>query len=227
MLSNTKIYVGKKSKEIQEKAFQLGWGWYGNVVNILNTKKPFLFFSEDNCISASSNLEYFNNHKNKEIDIETLLSYRIDKELIDTYTPQGDIKGFPVEILKRMVECQKEQGNEEDVSAFEKDKNLTKMNKGFNWWETKEGSAFWEAVIGNKKFDYFFKTYPKENTQVFKTFDKVLVRNSKNELWKATFFSHYRKDKGKYKHQCINSNCCYKFCIPFKGNEHLLPGREW
>lgn len=43
MLSNKKIYVGKKSKEIQEKAFQLGWGWYGNVVNILNTKNHSCF----------------------------------------------------------------------------------------------------------------------------------------------------------------------------------------
>lgn len=154
-----------------------------------------MFFSEDNCIEASSNLEYFNNHKHKEIDIETLLSYRIDKELIDTYTPQGDIKDFPVEILKRMIECQKEQGNEEDVSVFERDKYITKMNKGFNWWETKEGSTFWEAVIGNKKFDDFFKTYPKENTQIFKTFDKVLVRNSKNELWKEHSFHITEKTK--------------------------------
>ena len=50
-----------------------------------------------------------------------------------------------------------------------------------------------------------------------KPFDKVLVRDSKSDYWRATLFSH------------INENGCYYcvwagwiYCIPYEGNEHLL-----
>lgn len=50
-----------------------------------------------------------------------------------------------------------------------------------------------------------------------KPFDKVLVRDSKSDYWRATLFSH------------INENGCYycvwagwTYCIPYEGNEHLL-----
>lgn len=50
-----------------------------------------------------------------------------------------------------------------------------------------------------------------------KPFDKVLVRDSKSDYWRATLFSH------------INENGCYccmwaswSYCIPYEGNESLL-----
>lgn len=50
-----------------------------------------------------------------------------------------------------------------------------------------------------------------------KPFDKVLVRDSKSDYWRATLFSH------------VNENGCYccmwaswSYCIPYEGNEHLL-----
>lgn len=50
-----------------------------------------------------------------------------------------------------------------------------------------------------------------------KPFDKVLVRDSKSDYWRATLFSH------------VNENGCYycvwaswTYCIPYEGNEHLL-----
>ena len=50
-----------------------------------------------------------------------------------------------------------------------------------------------------------------------KPFDKVLVRDSKSDYWRATLFSH------------INENGCYycvwagwTYCIPYEGNESLL-----
>lgn len=50
-----------------------------------------------------------------------------------------------------------------------------------------------------------------------KPFDKVLVRDSKSDYWRATLFSH------------VNENGCYycvwaswTYCIPYEGNESLL-----
>lgn len=50
-----------------------------------------------------------------------------------------------------------------------------------------------------------------------KTFDKVLVRDSKSDDWRANLFSHI--DKYGY-YRCVHANWLY--CIPYEGNEHLL-----
>lgn len=60
---------------------------------------------------------------------------------------------------------------------------------------------------------------PVKPTCPFKPFDKVLVRDDYGQEWKIDFFSHYKKDVT-YKYSCLKS--CYRQCIPYEGNEHLL-----
>ncbi|CDW61174.1 hypothetical protein TTRE_0000961001 [Trichuris trichiura] len=50
-----------------------------------------------------------------------------------------------------------------------------------------------------------------------KPFDKVLVRDSKFDIWRANLFGYIGKD-GYYR--CVYANWIY--CIPYAGNEHLL-----
>lgn len=57
----------------------------------------------------------------------------------------------------------------------------------------------------------------------FKTFDKVLGRNEKDDVWEADLFSHYREES-QYPFQCIGFS--RKYCIPYEGNEHLLGTRN-
>ena len=52
----------------------------------------------------------------------------------------------------------------------------------------------------------------------FKPFEKVLARDSYNDMWRASFFSHIKEDDGRYVTTC----CTWKFCIPYIGNESLL-----
>ena len=52
-------------------------------------------------------------------------------------------------------------------------------------------------------------------------FDKVLVRDFNYDLWMAGHFSHYAKDaEGDYPY--FASAACFKQCIPYEGNQHLL-----
>ena len=74
---------------------------------------------------------------------------------------------------------------------------------------TKEGKA-WDA---EKKEVVEIK---KEHQ--FKPFEKVLVRDSFNDVWRASFFSHIKENDGRYVTTCVT----WKFCIPYEGNEHLL-----
>lgn len=54
----------------------------------------------------------------------------------------------------------------------------------------------------------------------FKTFDKVLGRNEKDDVWEADLFSHYREES-QYPFRCIGFS--RKYCIPYnKETAHLL-----
>ena len=53
----------------------------------------------------------------------------------------------------------------------------------------------------------------------FKPYDKVLVRVEDEDEWGINLFSHYNRVEC-FKYQCING--CYRKCIPYEGNEHLL-----
>ena len=54
----------------------------------------------------------------------------------------------------------------------------------------------------------------------FEPFQKVLVRDNNDEVWKADYFSHYEEDDPIAQYVCVGSY--YKECIPYEGSEHLL-----
>lgn len=62
----------------------------------------------------------------------------------------------------------------------------------------------------------------------FKPFDKVLVRDSQDDMWMPNFFSCYNRSKtDEYKYGCIAGNCdCViysKYCIPYnEETKHFL-----
>lgn len=51
-----------------------------------------------------------------------------------------------------------------------------------------------------------------------KPFDKVLVRNDKEDQWSANIFCYQVRDNMYY---CLGE-CYWRYCIPYEGNEHLL-----
>lgn len=57
----------------------------------------------------------------------------------------------------------------------------------------------------------------KPNIDELKPFDKVLVRDSKSDYWRANLFGYIGKDGYCC---CVYANWIY--CIPYAGNEHLL-----
>lgn len=75
-LQNKKVYVGKHSRKIQEKAFELGFAWVEDkVVDFLN--KPFLYFDYKH-ITHGSDMRMFNSHEYEEITAEEILSIKVE-----------------------------------------------------------------------------------------------------------------------------------------------------
>lgn len=57
------------------------------------------------------------------------------------------------------------------------------------------------------------------NGMEINTGDAILVRNNTNECWTYAHFSHYDKS---YCYPFLTVLGAFNFCIPYKGNEHLV-----
>jgi len=88
------------------------------------------------------------------------------KYINQNYIPKGQLEGFPLEIIDKIIEKQVEQGNEANVEVFEDNITIDRDLGGFDWIDTEEGREFWLKVINNKEFNLFFKKYPKEDKEL-------------------------------------------------------------
>lgn len=80
-LANTKVYVAGKSKEIQEKAFQLGYNWEINDgIKVRYIDCPFIFFYENGEIRWSCSMIEFFNSDCKEVTADYILSLEPEPE---------------------------------------------------------------------------------------------------------------------------------------------------
>lgn len=172
-------------------------------------------------INDSGNVEnYFE-------DLEEKLDGKLNRETLEVEKPQPEFKdgdivvyGESVAICRRIYKhtlsfyvtlnkmfgllfADEVESSEEYRFATDEDKQQL-----FDALE-KEGKA-WDA---EKKQIVDIK---KEHQ--FKPFEKVLVRDSIDDVWRASFFSHIKENDGRYVTTCVT----WKFCIPYEGNEHLL-----
>lgn len=96
-LSNTKVYVNGKSKEIQEKLFSLGFQWGFQGKRVFRESKPFLFLWGNMKICYGDNMEHFTRKTFREITVTDILNIVIDEP---KYRPFKDSNECWNEMLK-------------------------------------------------------------------------------------------------------------------------------
>lgn len=75
-----------------------------------------------------------------------------------------------------------------------------------------------ECVLFPSKENRDWSTFKIHKEHQFTTFNKVLTRDCSDEPWHINLFSHIAGSP--YKYVCLNG--AWVYCIPYKGNEHLL-----
>ena len=93
------------------------------------------------------------------------------KDIVTADDLIGDISGFPIEVVQKMVDYQVKQGNAPDVTVFQKKRITPKANGGFNLYETEDGDL-WSGVLEFLNFDLFFQKYPKKEEMTMSKFTK-------------------------------------------------------
>lgn len=186
-------------------------------VSCLNMQNVQDYHIEDNKDSAQTYINAIEEHLGGKLNRETLKVEKPQPEFKD-----GDIVvyGESVAICRRFykhtlsfyVSLNKMFGLlfADEVESSEEYRFATEEEKQqlFDALE-KEGKA-WDAE--KKQFVDIKKEYQ------FKPFEKVLVRDSIDDVWRASFFSHIKENDGRYVTTCVT----WKFCIPYIGNESLL-----
>ena len=77
-LINKKVFVKNKSKEIQEKLFEIGFGWDdGSTKRASYLTKPFLFMYKDMTLAFGDDVDGFYKDRFKEISAEDILNIKI------------------------------------------------------------------------------------------------------------------------------------------------------
>lgn len=140
-------------------------------------------------------------------DIVTIMP-RIGDKLIYLFKAEDNEKYYGhafldgnIAIVNEDSYCQKEFSTARPSTEEEKQQLFEALAKEGKAWDADK-----KAIVGLK---------PKVDE--LKPFDKVLVRDSKSDNWRANLFSYIGKD-GYY--HCVYANWVY--CIPYAGNEHLL-----
>lgn len=72
----------------------------------------------------------------------------------------------------------------------------------------------------HKKENATYKKVSDKPEHEFQPFEKVLVRDDYGGIWEPDFFSRKAGDGVELKYMCLTT--IWKYCIPYKGNEHLL-----
>ena len=177
-LVNKKVYVGKFSKEIQEKAFKLGFVWktyYSEEQEINYLEAPFLFFYPNKKITYESDLKHFNNHEFEEVVPEWILNLpenTLKNEIIKNFhiTKKGKIiKDFPY--ISSEQQWFRQFNREEVAIAYKHLPELLywrdKYNEGWYPDWNNDGEKYVICLEKNKVIESCTYTYSK--TLIFKT----------------------------------------------------------
>lgn len=96
----------------------------------------------------------------------------------------GELSGFPLEVVEKMLERQYQACGVVDVTVFQRDSGADTTCRGFTWSESPEGWGFWSSIINNRCFEEFFNRYPvglDVNTR--EVFEKPELPMGKIEMW--------------------------------------------
>lgn len=97
---------------------------------------------------------------------------------------KGELTGFPIEVVEKMLEYQVKQGNPKNVIVFENLSTCDVVAGGFDWEKTTEGREFWEAVIADRFFGLFFEMYPNKQIKVQHYIDYMIDNKINMLVWR-------------------------------------------
>lgn len=208
LLKNRKVYVNGKSAEIQKKLFELGWEWGDTpYAGVDYTEQPFLYIYAGGEITHGEDMRYFVEHENMEISAEEILAIKVipdfkENDVVAAGWEKGGLGAEWLFVFKDFSDGK----YYEKVVLMLKGSLGNDLNMRFDDYcdsqewirlateeEKQKLIDALKASSNPKAKDVLKEVFGIENkpTCPFKPFDKVLVRASNGDFWRAEIFSHF------------------------------------
>ena len=236
MLTNTKVYINGKSKEIQEKLFEIGFRWRGTPEkNIIIEVSPFLYIK--NAITHGEGMLSFKDSPLKEISAEDILNIKLDEEFVPKhgdiiFVKSGDSSFIEIfdsykddSLTNKCIWCSYyislgfPFSVNESSYLFKDDIDEIRLanvyERNMLFYDLKEKGLVW-----NEEKKEVEKIEQPKKEHEFHPFDKVLVRDFEDDKWEIGFFEKINDNGEAFPFSCLSEN--WTFCIPYEGNEGLL-----
>lgn len=237
LLKNRKVYVNGKSAEIQEELFELGFEWRGACKEITNTYCPFIY-TGDKFFIFGDDMDDFTNDSSEEISAEEILAIKVipDFKENDVVAAGWEKGGLGAEWLfvfkdfsdgkyyeKVVLMLKGSLGNDLNM-RFDDYCNSQEWIRLATEEEKQKLIDALKASSNPKAKDVLKEVFGIENkpTCPFKPFDKVLVRASNGDFWRAEIFSHFLPEDQPFPPSYLCVGGLWAQCIPYEGNESLL-----
>lgn len=237
LLKKRKVYVNGKSAKIQEALFEIGFERRGAGKEFTNTCFPFIY-TGDKYFIFGDDMDDFTNNSSEEISAEEILAIEVIPEF-----KENDVVAAGWEKGRLGAEWLFVFKDFSDGKYYEKVVLMLKGSLGGDLnmrFDDYCDSQEWirlateeekqklidalKASSNPKAKDVLKEVFGIENkpTCPFKPFDRVLVRDSNVDTWKAEIFSHYSPEYQSLPPTYFCVGGLWAQCIPYKGNESLL-----
>ena len=175
----------------------------------------------DYCIDSDTYCGKIGGKKNPLCDIDEIVEQRLATEdekqkLFDAIKANGYKWNSITRILERLPKFKV--GNR--IKSVISSSYYTVVDIKNNQYFIKQDTEKYPYQIPFSNEIYYELVPNKFDIITLKPFDKVLVRNYNYDIWKASFWGCLIDSEHGFKHDTIRG--CYKQCIPYEGNEHLL-----
>lgn len=239
LLENRKVYVNGKSAEIQKKLFELGWAWSDTPHDGVDyTEHPFLYIYAGGKITHGENMRYFIENINTEISAEEILAIEVipefkENDVVAAGWGKGRLGADWLFVFKDFSDGK----YYEKVILMLRGSLGGDLNMRFDDYcdsqewirlateeEKQKLIDALKASSNPKAKDVLKEVFGIENkpTCPFKPFDRVLVRDSNIDIWRAEIFSHYLQEDQPFPTSYLCVGGLWAQCIPYEGNESLL-----
>ena len=171
------------------------------------------------------------NVKNYFKEIEERLGGNLNRETLEIEKTQPEFKDGDIVVYGKSVAIFRKIYNHtlyfyvsiDETFGLLFDDNCA-SSKGYRFATDSEKQQFFDALAKvGKAWDAEKKAIVDLNTNIdeLKPFDKVLIKDNILGSWKPALFWKKVDAKGLYPYMIIGGKR-YRFCVPYKGNEHLL-----
>lgn len=242
LLKNRKVYVNGKSAEIQKKLFDVGLEWPTTSNKISNTRFPFIYTGNE-FISAGYDMGNFTNDSRKEISADEITSIELVHEFKENDViasgwefPAGEVcewiavikewKERPLSYTAKVCLCTKATRDRNNF-GLDFQSSYCKVSswvRPANEGEKRQLIDALKASADPRAKDVLKEVFGIENkpTCPFKPFDKVLVRASNGDFWRAEIFSHFLPEDQPFPPSYLCVGGLWAQCVHYEGNESLL-----